>query len=157
MVATSAAEVGPALFFSLLIITVSFIPVFALEAQEGRLFAPLAYTKTYAMAAAAGLSITLAPVLIGLFIRGKIRPEQKNPFNRYLTAAYLPALKKVLDYPKSTIVIALVLLTSSLWPMNKIGNEFMPPLDEGDLMYMPSTYPGISIGKAKSFYNKLTS
>ena len=126
----------------------SFIPVFALEAQEGRLFAPLAYTKTYAMAAAAGLSITLAPVLIGLFIRGKIR-EQKNPFNRYLTAAYLPALKKVLDYPKSTIVIALVLLTSSLWPMNKIGNEFMPPLDEGDLMYMPSTYPGISIGKAR--------
>ena len=149
VVATSAAEVGPALFFSLLIITVSFIPVFALEAQEGRLFAPLAYTKTYAMAAAAGLSITLAPVLIGLFIRGKIRPEQKNPFNRYLTAAYLPALKKVLDYPKSTIVIALVLLTSSLWPMNKIGNEFMPPLDEGDLMYMPSTYPGISIGKAR--------
>ena len=149
VVATSASEVGPALFFSLLIITVSFIPVFALEAQEGRLFSPLAYTKTYAMAAAAGLTITLAPVLIGLFIRGNIRSEQSNPVNRYLTAAYLPALKKVLDYPKTTVVTALAILATTLWPMNKIGNEFMPALDEGDLMYMPSTYPGISIGKAR--------
>ena len=149
MVAASASEVGPALFFSLLIITVSFIPVFALEAQEGRLFAPLAYTKTYAMAAAAGLTITLAPVLIGLFVRGNVRPEHKNPVNRYLTTAYIPALKRVLDYPRSTIVIALTILASTFWPMNKIGNEFMPPLDEGDLMYMPSTYPGISIGKAR--------
>ena len=149
IVAQSASEVGPALFFSLLIITASFIPVFTLEAQEGRLFAPLAYTKTYAMAAAAGLTITLVPVLIGLFIRGQIRPEQKNPVNRFLSAAYLPVLKQVLVYPKSTVAIALVILASTLWPMTKIGNEFMPPLDEGDLMYMPSTYPGISIGKAR--------
>ena len=149
IVAQSASEVGPALFFSLLIITASFIPVFTLEAQEGRLFAPLAYTKTYAMAAAAGLTITLVPVLIGLFIRGQIRPEQKNPVNRFLSAAYLPVLKRVLVYPKSTVAIALVILASTLWPMTKIGNEFMPPLDEGDLMYMPSTYPGISIGKAR--------
>ena len=149
IVAQSASEVGPALFFSLLIITASFIPVFTLEAQEGRLFTPLAYTKTYAMAAAAGLTITLVPVLIGVFIRGKIRPEQKNPVNRFLSAAYLPVLKQVLVYPKSTIAIALVILASTLWPMTKIGNEFMPPLDEGDLMYMPSTYPGISIGKAR--------
>ncbi len=149
IVAQAASEVGPALFFSLLIITASFIPVFTLEAQEGRLFAPLAYTKTYAMAAAAGLTITLVPVLIGLFIRGQIRPEQKNPVNRFLSAAYLPVLKQVLVYPKSTVAIALVILASTLWPMTKIGNEFMPPLDEGDLMYMPSTYPGISIGKAR--------
>ena len=149
IVAQAASEVGPALFFSLLIITASFIPVFTLEAQEGRLFAPLAYTKTYAMAAAAGLTITLVPVLIGLFIRGQIRPEQKNPVNRFLSAAYLPVLKRVLVYPKSTVAIALVILASTLWPMTKIGNEFMPPLDEGDLMYMPSTYPGISIGKAR--------
>ena len=149
IVAQSASEVGPALFFSLLIITASFIPVFTLEAQEGRLFTPLAYTKSYAMAAAAGLTITLVPVLMGLFIRGQIRPEQKNPVNRFLGAAYLPVLKQVLVYPKSTVAIALVILASTLWPMTKIGNEFMPPLDEGDLMYMPSTYPGISIGKAR--------
>ena len=149
IVAQAASEVGPALFFSLLIITASFIPVFTLEAQEGRLFTPLAYTKSYAMAAAAGLTITLVPVLMGLFIRGQIRPEQKNPVNRFLGAAYLPVLKQVLVYPKSTVAIALVILASTLWPMTKIGNEFMPPLDEGDLMYMPSTYPGISIGKAR--------
>ena len=149
IVAQAASEVGPALFFSLLIITASFIPVFTLEAQEGRLFTPLAYTKSYAMAAAAGLTITLVPALMGLFIRGQIRPEQKNPVNRFLGAAYLPVLKQVLVYPKSTVAIALVILASTLWPMTKIGNEFMPPLDEGDLMYMPSTYPGISIGKAR--------
>ena len=149
IVATSAAEVGPALFFSLLIITVSFMPVFTLEAQEGRLFAPLAFTKTYAMAAAAALTITLVPVLMGYFIRGRVAPEHKNPVNRALQAVYLPVLKKVLDFPKTTILLALAVLATGLWPLDKIGAEFMPPLDEGDLMYMPTTYPGISIGKAR--------
>ena len=149
IVATSAAEVGPALFFSLLIITVSFMPVFTLEAQEGRLFAPLAFTKTYAMAAAAALTITLVPVLMGYFIRGRVAPEHKNPVNRALQAVYLPVLKKVLDFPKTTILFALAVLATGLWPLDKIGAEFMPPLDEGDLMYMPTTYPGISIGKAR--------
>jgi len=149
IVAESAAEVGPALFFSLLIITVSFMPVFTLEAQEGRMFSPLAFTKTYAMAAAAALAITLVPVLMGYFIRGNIVPEHKNPINRLLIAGYMPVLKKVLAYPKATIVIALVVLATSLWPLDKIGSEFIPPLDEGDLMYMPTTYPGISIGKAR--------
>jgi Cu(I)/Ag(I) efflux system membrane protein CusA/SilA len=149
MVADSAAEVGPALFFSLLIITVSFVPVFTLEAQEGRMFSPLAYTKTYAMAAAAALAITLVPVLMGYFIRGKVLAEHKNPVNRVLTAAYIPVLKKVLAYPKTTLIIALLALASSWWPLQKIGSEFIPPLDEGDLMYMPTTYPGVSIGKAR--------
>ena len=149
IVATSAAEVGPALFFSLLIITVSFMPVFTLEAQEGRLFAPLAFTKTYAMAAAAALTITLVPVLMGYFIRGRVAPEHKNPVNRVLQAVYLPVLKKVLDFPKTTILFAFAVLATGLWPLDKIGAEFMPPLDEGDLMYMPTTYPGISIGKAR--------
>ena len=149
IVATSAAEVGPALFFSLLIITVSFMPVFTLEAQEGRLFAPLAFTKTYAMAAAAALTITLVPVLMGYFIRGRVAPEHNNPVNRVLQAVYLPVLKKVLDFPKTTILLALAVLATGLWPLDKIGAEFMPPLDEGDLMYMPTTYPGISIGKAR--------
>ena len=149
IVAESASEVGPALFFSLLIITVSFLPVFTLEAQEGRMFSPLAFTKTYAMAASAALAITLVPVLMGYFIRGNVVPEHKNPINRVLTAAYLPVLKKVLDFPKTTILIALVVLATSLWPLGKIGSEFIPPLDEGDLMYMPTTYPGISIGKAR--------
>ena len=149
IVADSASEVGPALFFSLLIITVSFVPVFTLEAQEGRMFSPLAFTKTYAMAAAAALSITLVPVLMGYFIRGKVMPEHKNPVNRVLTAAYLPVLKKVLDFPKATIVIALAVLATSVWPLDKIGSEFIPPLDEGDIMYMPTTYPGLSIGKAR--------
>ncbi|WP_062567211.1 efflux RND transporter permease subunit [Pseudoalteromonas arabiensis] len=145
----SAAEVGPALFFSLLIITVSFMPVFILEAQEGRMFSPLAYTKTYAMAASAGLAITLVPVLMGYFIRGKVISEQKNPVNRLLVAAYKPLLNAVLKAPKTTLVLALVLAVIGFYPVNKIGSEFIPPLDEGDLMYMPTTYPGISIGKAR--------
>ncbi|WP_440905438.1 efflux RND transporter permease subunit [Catenovulum sp. SX2] len=149
IVAQSASEVGPALFFSLLIITVSFLPVFILEAQEGRLFAPLAYTKTYAMAAAAGLAITLIPVLMGYFVRGKILPEKKNPLNRLLIAIYMPVLKQVVTYPKTTVLLALVVTVLGFYPINKIGSEFMPPLDEGDLMYMPTTYPGISIGKAR--------
>ncbi|TMO62229.1 CusA/CzcA family heavy metal efflux RND transporter [Pseudoalteromonas aurantia] len=149
IVTKAASEVGPALFFSLLIITVSFLPVFILEAQEGRMFAPLAYTKTYAMAASAGLAITLTPVLMGYFIRGKVISERKNPVNRLLIAAYIPVLKKILTWPKTTLVIALVVTVVGFYPMNKIGSEFIPPLDEGDLMYMPTTYPGISIGKAR--------
>ncbi len=149
IVAKSAAEVGPALFFSLLIITVSFLPVFILEAQEGRMFAPLAYTKTYAMAASAGLAITLIPVLMGYFIRGKVISEQKNPVNRALISTYKPLLSLVLSYPKLTLLLAVVITGVGFWPMNKIGSEFIPPLDEGDVMYMPTTYPGISIGKAR--------
>ena len=149
IVAESASEVGPALFFSLLIITVSFVPVFTLEAQEGRMFSPLAFTKTYAMAASAALAITLVPVLMGYFIRGRVLPEHKNPINRFLTAVYMPVLKKVLTFPKMTLVIAVLLLSTVMWPLGKIGSEFIPPLDEGDLMYMPTTYPGISIGKAR--------
>ncbi|MGB1199209.1 MAG: efflux RND transporter permease subunit [Thalassotalea sp.] len=149
VVAKSASEVGPALFFSLLIITVSFLPVFILEAQEGRMFAPLAYTKTYAMAASAGLAITLVPVLMGYFIRGKVPSEQKNPLNRLLIALYMPVLKRVMNFPKVTIGIAIVITIVGFYPINKIGSEFIPPLDEGDLMYMPTTYPGISIGKAR--------
>jgi len=149
VVTKAATEVGPALFFSLLIITVSFLPVFTLEAQEGRMFSPLAFTKTYAMAAAALLAITLVPLLMGYFIRGKIRPEQQNPINRLLVGAYQPILKGVLQFPKSTLLLACLLATTALYPLGKIGSEFMPPLDEGDLMYMPTTYPGISIGKAR--------
>jgi Cu(I)/Ag(I) efflux system membrane protein CusA/SilA len=149
IVIDSASEVGPALFSSLLIITVSFLPVFTLEAQEGRMFAPLAYTKTYAMAAAAVLAITLVPVLMGYFIRGKILPEHKNPINRFLSWLYLPALKTVMSNPKSTLFAALVLLIVGFWPVSKIGSEFIPPLDEGDLMYMPTTYAGVSVGKAR--------
>ncbi len=149
IVTRSATEVGPALFFSLLIITVSFVPVFTLEAQEGRLFSPLAFTKTYAMAASAALAVTLVPVLMGYFIRGRVIAEHKNPVNRLLIFLYLPVLKKVLAFPKTTLLIALVILASTLWPLEKIGSEFIPPLDEGDLMYMPTTYPGISIGKAR--------
>ncbi|WP_299975554.1 CusA/CzcA family heavy metal efflux RND transporter [uncultured Pseudoteredinibacter sp.] len=149
IVAESASEVGPALFFSLLIITVSFVPVFTLEAQEGRMFSPLAFTKTYAMAAAAALAITLVPVLMGYFIRGKVLAEHKNPVNRLLTTIYMPALKIVLEFPKSTISCALIISVIGFWPVSKIGSEFIPPLDEGDLMYMPTTYPGISIGKAR--------
>ncbi|MGK0472500.1 MAG: Cu(I)/Ag(I) efflux system membrane protein CusA/SilA [Candidatus Azotimanducaceae bacterium] len=149
IVADSASEVGPSLFFSLLIITVSFLPVFTLEAQEGRMFSPLAYTKTYAMAAAAILAITLVPVLMGYFVRGTIRPEHSNPVNRVLAAIYLPALRSVLRFPKATVVMSLVLLSTIVYPLGRIGSEFMPTLDEGDLMYMPTTYPGISIGKAR--------
>ncbi|MDN3484605.1 efflux RND transporter permease subunit [Pseudoalteromonas sp. APC 3224] len=149
VVIDSASEVGPALFFSLLIITVSFMPVFILEAQEGRMFAPLAYTKTYAMAASAGLAITLVPVLMGYFIRGKVISENKNPVNRLLVNSYKPLLNLVLKFPKSTLLIALAITLVGFYPVNKIGSEFIPPLDEGDLMYMPTTYPGISIGKAR--------
>ena len=149
VVAAAAAEVGPALFFSLLIITVSFVPVFTLEAQEGRMFSPLAFTKTYAMGAAAALAVTLVPVLMGYFVRGRVLPEQRNPVNRMLQSAYLPALEKVLAHPKTTLLAALLVLLSAWWPLHRIGSEFIPPLDEGDLMYMPTTYPGISIGKAR--------
>ena len=145
----AATEVGPPLFFSLLIITLSFLPVFTLEAQEGRLFAPLAFTKTYAMAAAAGLSITLVPVLMGYFIRGKITPEHRNPINRVLIAAYRPVINAVIRFPKGTLALAAIILVVGLWPATKLGSEFMPPLDEGDIMYMPTTYPGISIDKAR--------
>jgi Cu(I)/Ag(I) efflux system membrane protein CusA/SilA len=149
IVAESASEVGPALFFSLLIITVSFVPVFTLEAQEGRMFSPLAFTKTYAMAASAALAITLIPVLMGYFIRGKILSEKKNPINRALINSYMPLLNKVLSYPKTTLLVSFIFLLSSLYPLNNIGSEFMPELDEGDIMYMPTTYPGLSIGKAR--------
>ncbi|WP_299177733.1 efflux RND transporter permease subunit [uncultured Neptuniibacter sp.] len=149
VIADASAEVGPALFFSLLIITMSFLPVFTLEAQEGRMFAPLAFTKTYAMAAAAGLAITLVPVLMGYCIRGRVLPEHKNPLNRLLLAVYLPVIRTILNWPKATVVLALAITAVGFWPVNKIGSEFIPPLDEGDLMYMPTTYPGISIGKAR--------
>ena len=149
IVTEAACEVGPALFFSLLIITVSFVPVFTLEAQEGRMFSPLAYTKTYAMAASAALAITLVPVLMGYFIRGKVLAEHKNPVNKFLTSLYMPTLKAVLHNPKTTLSAALVVLLIGLYPLDKIGSEFIPPLDEGDLMYMPTTYPGISIGQAR--------
>ncbi|MDN7123969.1 efflux RND transporter permease subunit [Pseudidiomarina terrestris] len=149
VVTASASEVGPALFFSLLIITVSFMPVFTLEAQEGRMFSPLAFTKTYAMAASAALAVTVIPVLMGYFIRGKVTPEGKNPLNRLLIAGYKPLLKGILKYPKTAVVGALVILAVGVWPIDKIGSEFIPDLDEGDLMYMPTTYPGLSIGKAR--------
>lgn len=149
LVIKSTTEVGPALFFALLIITVSFIPVFALEAQEGRLFAPLAFTKTYAMAAAAALAVTLVPVLAGYFVRGRIRAEGENPVNRLLERMYQPLLTRLLNHPIATLLGALLLLVSMYWPLSHLGSEFMPELDEGDLMYMPTTYPGISVGKAR--------
>ncbi|MEN3295686.1 MAG: copper/silver efflux system protein, partial [Burkholderiales bacterium] len=148
VIGDAAAEVGPALFFSLLIIVLSFIPVFTLEAQEGRLFSPLAFTKTYAMAAAAGLAVTLIPVLMGYLIRGRIPDEQKNPINRFLIALYRPLLDAVLRFPKTTLLAAGVIAAITLWPMTRLGGEFMPPLDEGDLLYMPSALPGLSAGKA---------
>ncbi|MCQ4276186.1 efflux RND transporter permease subunit [Stutzerimonas degradans] len=144
----AAQEVGPALFFCLLIITLSFIPVFTLEAQEGRLFGPLAFTKTYAMAAAAGLSVTLVPVLMGYWIRGRLPDETRNPLNRGLIRVYRPALDAVLEYPKTTLVAALLILATTLWPMTRLGGEFLPPMDEGDLLYMPSALPGLSAQKA---------
>lgn len=149
IVIESAREVGPALFLSLLIITISFVPVFTLEAQEGRMFSPLAFTKTYAMAAAAILTVTLVPVLMGYFVRGRVLSENKNPINRLLTWTYIPILKFILRYPIFTIMITIVVVIIGFMPINKIGSEFIPPLDEGDLMYMPTTYPGISIGKAR--------
>jgi Cu(I)/Ag(I) efflux system membrane protein CusA/SilA len=149
VVAEAASEVGPALFFSLLIITVSFVPVFTLEAQEGRMFSPLAFTKTYAMAASAALTVTLVPVLMGYFIRGKVLPEHRNPVNRFLVWLYMPALKFVLGRPWLTLAGALLIAVIGLSPVSKIGSEFIPPLDEGDLMYMPTTYSALSIGKAR--------
>ncbi|MCI1900053.1 MAG: efflux RND transporter permease subunit [Enterobacter sp.] len=144
----AAVEVGPALFCSLLIVTLSFIPVFSLEAQEGRMFSPLAFTKTWSMAVAAGLGITLVPVLMGYFIRGNIPDEKANPINRALIRWYEPLLDKVLAFPKTTLALAAVLLLVTLWPLSRLGSEFMPPLDEGDLLYMPSTLPGISAREA---------
>lgn len=149
VVGRAASEVGPALFFSLLIITMSFLPVFTLEAQEGRMFSPLAFTKTYAMAASAFLAITLVPVLMGYFVRGKIRPEERNPVNKLLHALYLPVLNGVLKAPVAVLFVALLATIIGLLPARNIGSEFIPPLDEGDLMFMPTTYPGISIGKAR--------
>jgi Cu(I)/Ag(I) efflux system membrane protein CusA/SilA len=142
-------EVGPPLFFSLLIITLSFLPVFTLEAQEGKLFSPLAFTKTFAMAAAAGLSITLVPVLMGYFIRGHITSEKKNPINRMLIASYRPFIDMVLKAPKTVLVVAITIAVVGMWPVTQIGSEFMPDLDEGDILYMPTTHPAISIGKAQ--------
>jgi Cu(I)/Ag(I) efflux system membrane protein CusA/SilA len=149
VVARAACEVGPAIFYSLLIITLSFLPVFALEAQEGRLFKPLAFTKTYSMAAAAILTVTLVPVLMGYFVRGEIRTEDRNPVSRSLLAFYRPILDAVLRVPGVTLAFALLVCISAIYPATRLGTEFMPNLDEGDFLYMPSTFPGISIGKAR--------
>ena len=150
LITEAAAEVGPALFLSLLIITFSFIPIFSLQGQEGRLFAPLAFTKTYAMGAAAILSITLIPVLMGFLIRGRIPSEDSNPINRWLTHIYRPALDWVLERPKNALVIAALIFATSLWPISQLGGEFIPQINEGDLLYMPSALPGISTAKAAS-------
>jgi len=144
----AASEVGPALFFSLLVITVSFLPIFTLEAQEGRLFKPLAYTKTFAMAAAALLSVTLVPALMMLFVRGRIVPEHRNPVNRFLIWVYRPAINVALRFKTPTILVALAVLAASLWPAVRLGTEFMPNLNEGTLFYMPTTLPGLSVTKA---------
>jgi Cu(I)/Ag(I) efflux system membrane protein CusA/SilA len=146
VITDAAAEVGPALFFSLLIITLSFVPVFTLEGQEGRLFAPLAFTKTYAMAAAAILSVTL--VLMGWLIRGKIPAEQANPLNRWLTYIYRPAIDWTLHRPKTVLLMAGLIFATTAWPLSQLGGEFMPNMDEGDLLYMPSALPGLSAAKA---------
>ncbi len=148
LVSDACVEVGPALFFSLLVITLSFLPVFTLEAQEGRLFSPLAFTKTYTMAAAAGLSVTLVPVLMGYLVRGRIPRETANPINRVLMAAYRPALETALRFPKATLLVAVAALAVTAAPVMRLGGEFMPPLDEGDLLYMPSALPGLSASKA---------
>jgi len=145
----SAREVGPALFFSLLIITVSFLPIFTLQAQEGRLFSPLAFTKTYAMASAALLSVTLVPVMMGFFIRGKIIPEAKNPLNRFFKLLHGPTLRLCIKLRYLVILLAIGLVGATWYPLNQLGSEFMPPLDEGDILYMPTTFPGISITKAR--------
>ena len=148
-IGNASREVGTGLFSSLLVITVSFLPIISMEAQEGRLFSPLAYTKTYAMAAAAILTITLVPVLMGYFVRGKIIPEQKNPINRFLHFIHSPVLKLAMRWRALTILLAALLMASTLYPLSRIGSEFMPPLYEGDILYMPTTFPGISITKAK--------
>lgn len=149
VISEAAIELGPPLFFSLLIVTLSFLPVFTLEAQEGRLFTPLAFTKTYAMAMAAALAITLVPVLMGFFIRGTIRSEQRNPINQILTKIYSPIIHGILTRPIVTVCLSVLILCAGIYPLFKLGSEFMPPLDEGDLMYMPTTYPGISVDKAR--------
>jgi Cu(I)/Ag(I) efflux system membrane protein CusA/SilA len=149
VIGESSREVGTGLFLSLLVITVSFLPIITMQAQEGRLFSPLAFTKTYAMAAAAILTITLVPVLVGYFVRGKIIPEQKNPINRFLHFIHAPVLKLAMRWRVVTIILTALLMASMLYPFSKIGSEFMPPLDEGDILYMPSTFPGISITKAR--------
>jgi Putative silver efflux pump len=148
VIGEAAAEVGPTLFFCLLIITLSFIPVFTLEAQEGRLFGPLAFTKTYAMAGAAGLSVTLIPILMGYMIHGKIPSENSNPLNRWLIRCYRPLLEAVLRRPRATLAIAALALLTTLWPISRLGGEFLPQMDEGDLLYMPSALPGLSASKA---------
>ena len=148
LVAKSASQVGPPLFFSLLIITLSFLPVFTLEAQEGRLFAPLAFTKTWAMAGAALLSVTLVPVLMGYLIRGRIVAEHRNPLNRLLSLCYAPVIRVVTGLPWLVIVLSLLLMLSAWWPLSRLGTEFMPPLDEGDWMYMPTMRPGLPVGEA---------
>ena len=145
----ASREVGPALFFSLLIITVSFLPIFAMQSQEGRLFSPLAFTKSYAMAAAAILTVTVVPVLMGYFIRGKIIPEHKNPANRFLHIIHSPVLKLAMRWRIMTLILASLLMLTTLYTLSRIGSEFMPPLDEGDILYMPTVFPGISITKAK--------
>ena len=155
LVGEASVQVGPALFFSLLIITLSFIPIFTLEAQEGRLFAPLAFTKTYAMAAAAGLAVTLVPVLMGYFVRGRIPAEERNPLNRGLMRIYRPMLDRVLQSPRATIVVSLVLLALTVIPILRLGGEFMPALDEGDILHMPSALPGLSAGKASQLLQQM--
>ena len=155
LIGEASVQVGPALFFSLLIITLSFIPIFTLQAQEGRLFAPLAYTKTYAVAAAAGLAVTLVPVLMGYFIRGNVPREEKNPLNRWLVRGYRPVLERVLARPGATILAGLALLSITAFPMAHLGSEFMPPLDEGDVLHMPSALPGLSAGKASQLLQQM--
>ena len=148
-IAAASRDVGPALFFSLLIITVSFLPIFTMQAQEGRMFSPLAFTASYAMAAAAILAVTLVPVMMGYFIRGKVISEKENPINRVMHTMHTPALRLAMRWRKVTILLALCLILLTVYPFSKLGSEFMPPLDEGDLLYMPTTFPGISITKAK--------
>ncbi|HHR5883175.1 TPA: efflux RND transporter permease subunit [Providencia alcalifaciens] len=148
LITDSAVEVGPALFISLLIITLSFIPIFTLEGQEGRLFGPLAFTKTYAMAGAAALALIVIPILMGYWIRGKIPSETKNPLNRWLISIYSPILLKVLSWPKTTLFIGILALFTVIWPLKNLGGEFLPSINEGDLLYMPSTLPGVSPAQA---------
>jgi len=150
LILDAAKEVGPSLFFALLVITVSFLPIFALEGESGRLFKPLAFTKTFAMAGASILAITLIPILMLYFIRGRILPESKNPLSRFTIAIYEPALRVVMRFPYTAIILAVVLIVVTIYPFSKLGSEFMPPLDEGDLLYMPTTYPGISVTQAKN-------
>ncbi len=154
VITDASVEVGPALFISLLIITLSFIPIFTPEGQEGRLFGPLAFTKTYAMAGAALLAIVVIPILMGYWIRGKIPPESSNPLNRFLIRVYHPLLLKVLHWPKTTLLVAALSVLTVLWPLNKVGGEFLPQINEGDLLYMPSTLPGISAAEAASMLQK---